>query len=161
LSLPGLEEHGPILVKHIGVGPSSHPFLKGRYLNLWRLWRWWRARWLKSLGIVHQFHRVPHLFVCPSRPLLLNLDVMLAPAHPKNEVEELPQRRGRPAWPVGLPTTPPVRPPSSKISPSCPGACSTLGDGNRGFLLGLSFKGFCVTFLGNSVFATFSIIYRI
>jgi hypothetical protein len=42
-----------ILVQHVGVGPSSHPFLKGRYLNLWRLWRWWRARRLKSLGIVH------------------------------------------------------------------------------------------------------------
>jgi hypothetical protein len=48
-----LEEHGSILVKHVGVGPSSHPFLKGWYLNLWRLGRWWRARWLKPLGIMH------------------------------------------------------------------------------------------------------------
>jgi hypothetical protein len=53
LVLAGLEEHGPILIKQVGVGPTSHPFFKGRYLNLWRLWRWWRARRLKTLGIVH------------------------------------------------------------------------------------------------------------
>jgi hypothetical protein len=53
LALLGLKEHGPILVKHVGVGPSSHPILKGCYLNVWRLGRWWRARWLKPLSIVH------------------------------------------------------------------------------------------------------------
>jgi hypothetical protein len=47
------KEHGPILVKHVGVGPSSHPILKGWYLNMWRLGRWWRARRLKPLSIVH------------------------------------------------------------------------------------------------------------
>jgi hypothetical protein len=106
----GLKKHGPILIKHVGVGPSSHPFLKGWYLNLWRLERWWRARWLKPLGIMHYLHRVPNLLICPSRPLLLNLDVMLAPAHPKNEIEKLPQRGGGPTRPAVLPASPPVRP---------------------------------------------------
>jgi hypothetical protein len=36
--------------------------------------------------------------------------------------------------------------PSSNISSSRPGACLALGDGILGFLLGLSFKGLCVTF---------------
>jgi hypothetical protein len=35
---------------------------------------------------------------------------MLAPAHPKYEVEKLPQRGGGPARSVWLPATPPVRP---------------------------------------------------
>jgi hypothetical protein len=48
-----LKEYGPILVKQVGVGPSSHPILKRGYLNLWRLRRWWRARRLKPLSIVH------------------------------------------------------------------------------------------------------------
>jgi hypothetical protein len=53
LALAQTQEHGPILVKHVGVGPSSHTILKGGYLNLWRLRRWWRARWLKPLSTVH------------------------------------------------------------------------------------------------------------
>jgi hypothetical protein len=103
------KKHGPILVKHVGVGSSSHHILKGRYLNPQRLKRGRRMRQLKPLSIVHRLHRVSHFLVCPSRPLLLHLDVMLAPTHAENEVDELLQRRSGSAWPVLLPASPPVR----------------------------------------------------
>jgi hypothetical protein len=67
-------KHRPILIKHVRIGPTSHPILKGGYLNMWKLRRWRRARRLKPLSIVDQLHRVPHLLVCPPRPLLLHLD---------------------------------------------------------------------------------------
>jgi hypothetical protein len=183
LSLLGLEEHRPILIKHVGVGPSSHLILKGRYLNLRRLRRGRRGRRMKPLNIVPQLHRISHFLIFPPRPLLLHLDVILNLTHAKDEAEELSQWRSGSAWSVGLPATTPIRPVLATgqtgnglgaslllwllgsallNNSSCMDRCLFCSRRGKPWILSrIELQCFCVTFLGNSAFATFSIIYMV